>query len=64
MKSQELRYQRQRVKDQGIVFGKFREVIKQGIDNEKLAVPQFNNDQLRPETNITKEEYERFWTPI
>ena len=21
-------------------------------------------DQLRPETNITKEEYERFWTPV
>ena len=33
-------------------------------DNEKPTVPQFNNDQLRPETNITKEEYERFWTPI
>ena len=69
MKSQELRYQRQRVnqlyaKDQGKVFRKFREAIKKDIDNEKPTVPQFNNDQLRPETNITKEEYERFWTPI
>ena len=63
MKSQELRYQRQRVnqlypKDQGKVFGKFREAIKKDIDNEKPTVPQFNDDQLRPETNITKEEYE------
>ena len=69
MKSQALRYQRQRVsqlysKDQGKVFGKFREAIKKDIDNEKPTVPQLNNDQLRPETNITKEEYERFWTPI
>ena len=69
MKSQELRYQRQRVnqlyaKDQGKVFRKFREAIKRDIDNEKPTVPQFNNDQLRPGTNITKEEYERFWTPI
>ena len=59
MKSQELRYQRQRVnqlyaKDQGKVFRKFREAIKRDIDNEKPTVPQFNNDQLRPETNITK----------
>ena len=58
MKSQELRYQRQRVnqlyaKDQGKVFRKFREAIKKDIDNEKPTVPQFNNDQLRPETNIT-----------
>ena len=58
MKSQELRYQRQRVnqlfaKDQGKVFRKFREAIKKDIDNEKTTVPQFINDQLRPETNIT-----------
>ena len=69
LKSQELRYQRQRVsqlyaKNQGKVFRKFREAIKKDKGNEKPAVPQFNNDQLRPETNITKEEYERFWTPI
>ena len=50
-------------KRSGKVFRKFRETIKKDIDNEKLMVPQFNNDQLRLERNITKEEYERFWTP-
>ena len=69
MKLQELKYQRQRVnqlyaKDQGKVFRKFCEAIKKDKDNEKPAVPQFNNDQLRPKTNITKEEYERFRTLI
>ena len=69
MKSQELRYQRQKVnqlymKDQGKVFRKFREAIKKDIDNEKPTFPQFNSDQFRPETNITKKEYERFWTPV
>ena len=69
MKSQEFRHQRQRVnqlyaKDQGKVFRKFREAIKKDKGNKKPAVPQFNNDQLRPETNITKEEYQRFWTPL
>ena len=46
------------------MFREFREAIKKDIDNENLTVPKFNNDQLRPETNITKEEYERFWTPV
>ena len=46
------------------MFRKFREAIKKDIDNEKPTVPQFNNDQLRPETNITKEDYEQFWTRI
>ena len=69
MKLEELRYQKQRInqlypKDQRNVFTKFREAIKKEIDNEKPTFPQFINDQLRPETNITKEEYERFWTPI
>ena len=69
MKSQELRYQRQRVnqlyaKDQGKVFRKFREAMKKDKGYEQPAVPQFDNDQLRPETNITKEEYDRFWTPV
>ena len=69
MKSQKVRYQRQGVnqlyaKDQGKVFRKFREAIKKDKGNQKPAVPQFDIDLLRPETNITKEEYERFWTPI
>ena len=69
MKLQELRYQRLRVsqlyvKDQGKVFRKFREAIKKDEGNEESVVPQFNNDQLRPETNITEQEYERFWTLI
>ena len=69
MKSQELRCHRQRVnqlyaKDQGKVFRKFREATKKDIDNEKPTVPKFHNDQFRPETNITKEGYERFWTPV
>ena len=46
------------------MFRKFRDAVKKDKGNEKPAVPQFNNDQLRPETNITKEECEQFWTPI
>ena len=51
-------------KIRGKVFRKFCGAIKKDINNEKPTVPQFNNDQIRPETNIIKEEYERFWTPI
>ena len=46
------------------MFRKFREAIKKDKGNEKPAVPQFNSDQLKPVTNITKEEYERFWIPV
>ena len=65
MKSQELRYQRQRVnqlyaKNQGKCLENFSEAIKKDIDNEKPTVPQFNSDQLRTETNITKDEYDDF----
>ena len=50
--------------NQGKVFRKFREAIKKDKGNEKPTVRQFNSDQLRPVTNITKEEYERFWIPV